>query len=196
MDVVGALFKSLISGLEASHAFGHILIFIPNKSLLRYLLDFSKHHFLPFSKRLQTFFMMFFSTDTHHSTEILWFSTKWASKILDHVFKHIAEEAQLATLPSPSCFSPAAKAIAVWAETYTSNARQSFYSTVPPNPACLQPPPFICNALSYGNRHYSSAAFQIATGYGFFADYSDTFRAYANDNTTCPYGEVLIIRPV
>ena len=194
-DVVRALFESLVSGLEASHAFGHILIFIPNKSLLRYLLDFSKHRFLPFSRRLRAFFSSFF-TNAQHSAEILWFSTRWSSKALDRVFEHLAEEAQLVTLPSPPSFSPAAKAIAAWAETYTSNARRSFYSTVPPDPACPQPPPFIRGALAHGNRRYSSAAFQIATGHGFFADYSDSFRAQADDNTTCPCGEVFNIRPV
>ena len=57
-------------------------------------------------------------------------------------------------------------------------------------------PPTTPFALAHGNRCYSSAAFQIATGHGFFADCSDTFRAHADDNTACPCGEALYIRPV
>ena len=195
-DVVKALFESLISSLEAAHASGCIFIFIPNKQLLHYILNFSKHHFLPFSRCLQTFFSTFFSTDVCHRAEILWFSTKWSAKVLDGVFKHLAEEAQLDTLPSPPSFSPAAKAIVAWAETYTLNARRSFYTIEPPNPTHPQPPPFIRSTLSHGNCQYSSAAFQIATGHGFFANYSDTFCAHAEDSTTCPCGEVLNINLV
>ena len=37
---------------------------------------------------------------------------------------------------------------------------------------------------------------KLPRAHGFFADYSDTFRTHADDNTTCPCGEVLNISPV
>ena len=73
---------------------------------------------------------------------------------------------------------------AEWLTSYSPSACSSHQLCRPPDGN--RPPPFICGALSRGNRRLFSATVQLATGHAFTADYSLRFRAGADDNTRCP----------
>jgi hypothetical protein len=46
--------------------------------------------------------------------------------------------------------------------------------------------PFVTGVCSVGSRRLQCAAFQVATGHCFAADYSVAFRAGSDDRTDCP----------
>jgi hypothetical protein len=67
---------------------------------------------------------------------------------------------------------------------YTPSDRPSHMACVIPNGNTLAPA--VKAAVAKRSRHLTSLICQLCTGHCFDANYSDNFRASANDNTTCP----------
>jgi hypothetical protein len=166
-----------------------ISIFYTDKSFPFYAMTTHPTSHLPFSLAITHAFNDLL-TDTDITFTGFWFSKAWVSAWAGEWHHQRKEEATYKMIyeapPLPSSrdciFSEWRRNRAPFRRSDTRRHYSVFFDDPAPS---LHP--FVAGALSSKSRSLQCAAFQLATHHAFHADYSNSFRPTAGDNTSCPH---------
>ena len=187
--VTDALWKALLTGMSHVPEFPSIcplLVLLPNRALLPYIVKLGKHRYLPQTTQFTELLNDFISESS--STEIRLFSPKWRN--MPYALTLAASMSE--PCPPPPITTPTTsrreRAFQHWAQDYNERSipqRGAAWTSIS-RPEGPQPPSFTIGALAACNRRYFSACMQLTTRHCFDANYSRRFRANAGDEVSCP----------
>ena len=215
--LTGALFEALISGLRICLAQTRmpIFIFLPSPLSRVRLLRLQKHSLLTLSHSLVDILSNILSDSDQKITLYRItakrakakpgrlhqaFSHSWPGPLgKDNPLKSLLDDAQppiLADNPTPP--TPVSAKDMAFRQWHTDFLTQPH--ATPDSPAwraCVASegpsflPPFIISVLKHASRRYFTTCLQLLFRHAFIADYSNTIRSEAGDNTDCPCGSEL-----
>jgi hypothetical protein len=120
-----------------------------------------------------------------------WFSKHWVDARTEEWLQPGVELVFQATLTRPQHpLTPLSGRLEEeWRSTWTAPPPGDPHRSFTPlgEPPSLTTPDFVRGVLTAASRLYQSAAFQLITGHAFEGNYSNRFRARAQDNTSCPH---------
>jgi hypothetical protein len=180
----GRLFLALSSALHQLTPGNEVLIFFQDASFPALFPSSTSPYLVPLTQAIEDYL----AESPLASITGFWASWSWAWAGKHAWWECLVEEEFHASLnlgptAPPSC----ARMFLEWATDWVPLGREDYqcHCQVIADPPMDGLHPFIHGVMKWGSRRLQAAAFQVATGHCFAADYSAAFRPQSDDRTDC-----------